>query len=339
MRPFVYHRARDEDAALQAALAGAGHDAPPTAANAQFLAGGTTILDLMKLDVMHPSALIDINRLAGLDRIERTPDGLRLGALSRMADAARHPLLADYPVVAQSLTLAASAQLRNMATFGGNVLQRTRCTYFRDPSWKACNKRAPGSGCAALDGYNRAHAVLGVSDHCIAAYPGDFAQALIALDAGVEIRRRDGDRVIAFADLHRQPGDRPHIETVLTPDELIAAFRIPAAPWARRSLFLKIRDRESYEFALASAAVALDLGQGGVVREARIALGGVATTPWRARGAEAALAGKVLDNEAARRAAEIAFREAAPRKHNAFKIALGRQTLTRALLETAALEI
>jgi xanthine dehydrogenase YagS FAD-binding subunit len=339
MRPFAYHRARDEDGALQAALAGAGRNEPPTAAQTQFLAGGTTLLDLMKLDVMHPSALIDISRLAGLDRIERTPDGLRLGALARMADAARHPLLAECPVVAQSLALAASAQLRNMATLGGNVLQRTRCAYFRDPSWKACNKRAPGSGCAALDGYNRAHAVLGVSDHCIAAYPGDFAQALIALDAGVEIRRRDGDRVVAFADLHRLPGARPDIETILAPDELIAAFRIPAAAWTRRSLYLKIRDRESYEFALASAAVALDLGQGGVVREARIALGGVATTPWRARGAEAALAGKVLDDGAARQAAEVAFGDAAPRKHNAFKIALGRQTLTRALLEAAALEI
>ncbi|HLJ72092.1 MAG TPA: FAD binding domain-containing protein, partial [Roseiarcus sp.] len=220
MLPFLYRRAQDETAALQAALAAAVRSEPPTSAKTQFLAGGTTLLDLMKLDVMHPSELIDINRLAGLDRIEMTPNGLRLGALAKMADAAGHPLLADYPVVAQSLALAASAQLRNMATLGGNVLQRTRCTYFRDPSWKACNKRAPGSGCAALDGCNRAHAVLGVSDHCIATYPGDFAQALIALDASVEIRRRDGDRIIAFADLHRQPGDRPDIETVLAPDEL-----------------------------------------------------------------------------------------------------------------------
>lgn len=340
MRPFVYLRVPDADAALQAASIGeASPDLPPTLAHAQFVAGGTTLLDLMKLDVMRPGELIDINRLAGLDKIEKTSDGLRLGALARMADAARHPLLADYPLLTESLTLAASAQLRNMATLGGNVLQRTRCTYFRDPSWKACNKREPGSGCAALDGFNRSHAVLGASERCIATYPGDFAQALIALDALIEIRRRGGERVLAFADLHRKPGERPDLETNLAADELIAAFRIPVTPWARRSRFLKIRDRESYEFALASAAVALDIAADGAVRQARIALGGVATTPWRARDAENALAGKKLDDGAAQEAAEIAFGDAAPRKHNAFKIALGRRTLQRALLETAAMEI
>jgi xanthine dehydrogenase YagS FAD-binding subunit len=340
MRPFIYHRATSDSAALQTVIGGAApRDQPPTSARAQFIAGGTTMLDLMKLDVMRPSEVIDINRIAGLDQVEKTPDGLRLGALARMADVARHPLLADYPVIAQSLTLAASPQLRNMATLGGNVLQRTRCTYFRDPSWKACNKRDPGSGCAALDGFNRSHAVLGVSDHCIATYPGDFAQALIALDALVEIRRQGGERVLAFADLHRKPGDRPDIETALAPDELIAAFRVPAAPWTRRSLYLKIRDRQSYEFALASAAVALDLAGDGAVRQARIALGGVATVPWRAREAEAALVGHKVADDVAQRAAEIAFRDAQPRRRNAFKVELGRRALQRALLETASLEI
>jgi xanthine dehydrogenase YagS FAD-binding subunit len=340
MTPFSYLRAENADMAIAAARAAAASGGePPTEADAQFIAGGTTILDLMKLHVMRPSELIDISHLTGLNGIEKTADGLRLGALARMADVASHPLIADYPVVAESLTLAASAQLRNMATLGGNVLQRTRCPYFRDPSWKACNKRQPGSGCAALEGFNRAHAVLGVSDRCIAAYPGDFAQALIALDASVEIRRRGGERMIAFSDLHRAPGETPHIETTLAPEELIVAFRIPAAAWMRRSRFLKIRDRESYEFALASAAVALDLGPDRAVRQARIALGGVATIPWRAREAEAALVGKPLTEASAGEAAEIAFRGAAPRRHNAFKLALGRRTLTRALIETAAMEI
>ena len=211
-----------------------------------------------------------------------------------------------YPVIAQSLQLAASQQIRNMASLGGNVLQRTRCTYFRDVSYAACNKRNPGSGCAAIDGFNRSHAVLGVSDHCIATYAGDFAQALIALDATVEIAGPKGARTIPFAALHRKPGDTPDIETTLQPGEMIASFMVPAAPWTRRSLYLKVRDRESYEFALASAAVALDL-QNGDVRNARIALGGVATVPWRAKEAEAALRGKPVTAEMRGAAAEAAF--------------------------------
>jgi xanthine dehydrogenase YagS FAD-binding subunit len=241
-------------------------------------------------------------------------------------------------MVAQALELAASAQIRNMASLGGNVLQRTRCPYFRDTSYVECNKRNPGSGCAALDGFNRQHAVLGVSEQCIATYPGDFAQALIALDAEVEVQGAHGARRMPFAELHRQPGDTPHIETTLDPGELIAAFHLPPTPFARRSLFLKVRDRESYEFALASAAVALDLDSG-AVKEARVALGGVATVPWRSREAEAALEGKPLDERSADAAAQSAFASAEHREHNEFKIALGKRTLIRALRQAAAMEI
>jgi len=213
---------------------------------------------------MRPKRLVDINQIERTGtHIERREDALYLGAFVTMAAAADHPeIRQNYPVVAQSLDLAASPQIRNMATLGGNVLQRTRCHYFRDPSWAACNKREPGSGCAALGGVNRKHAVLGVSNHCIAAYPGDFAQALVALDASVEINGPDGVRVIPFEQLHRLPEDAPHIETILAPGELIVGFRLPVAAWTRRSLFLKIRDRQSYEFALASAVVALDLVDG-----------------------------------------------------------------------------
>jgi xanthine dehydrogenase YagS FAD-binding subunit len=339
MRPFTYHRADTLPAAMQAFGFREGPATPR--APAHYLAGGTTLIDLMKLDVMRPEALIDINALeqSPLGRIEADGRGLRLGALVRMADAAEHDTIKrDYPMIAQSLKLAASQQVRNMATLGGNVLQRTRCTYFRDTSYQACNKRNPGSGCAALDGVNRRHAVLGVSDHCIATYPGDFAQALIALDARVSVQGAVGSRTIPFAALHRLPGDAPDLETTLQPGDLITAFVIPAAPLTRRSLYLKIRDRESYEFALASAAVALDLDDG-TVREARIALGGVATVPWRAHEAEAALAGKRLDEAAARTAAEAAFADARTFEHNAFKVTLGQRTLMRALAEAAAMEL
>jgi xanthine dehydrogenase YagS FAD-binding subunit len=240
-----------------------------------------------------PQTLVDINALerTALGRIETENGNLRLGAPVRMADAAEHPAIKrDYPMIAQSLKFAASQQLRNMASLGGNVLQRTRCTYFRDVTYEACNKRNPGSGCAAMDGFNRAHAVLGASDSCIATYPGDFAQALIAVDAGVELSGSRGRRTIPFATLHRRPGDTSDVETSLAPGDIITAFSLPTQEWTRRSLYLKIRDRSSYEFALASAAVALDLEQGRA-REIRIALGGVATVPWRAWEAEAALRG------------------------------------------------
>jgi xanthine dehydrogenase YagS FAD-binding subunit len=340
MRPFLYRRAGGLAEAVQMTTNAGGPIIPPTMAAAQFLAGGTTLLDLMKLDVMRPQVVVDINRLdpEGM-RIERHNGGLRLGALVTMAAAAEHPEISrNYPVIAQSLELAASPQIRNMATLGGNVLQRTRCNYFRDPSWGACNKREPGTGCAALDGVNRKHAVLGVSDHCIAAYPGDFAQALIALDAAVEIAGPGGTRVIPFEQLHRLPGDTPHVETVLMPGELITGFRLPVVPWTRRSLYLKIRDRQSYEFALASAAVALDLVDG-VINEARIALGGVATKPWRAREAEATLRGRAIDDAVARRAAEAAFATAHSHGENDYKPDLGKRTLVRALLQTAQLSI
>jgi xanthine dehydrogenase YagS FAD-binding subunit len=309
---------------------------------ASYLAGGTTLIDLMKLDVMRPDIVIDINPLADAasGRIEVSENSLRLGALVRMADAAEHPAIKQrYPVIAQALKLAASQQLRNMASLGGNVLQRTRCNYFRDVAYSACNKRNPGSGCAALGGVNRTHAVLGTSEHCIATYPGDFAQALIALDAAVETDGPGGGRSLQFAALHREPGDRPDQETNLRPGELIVSFLVPAAPWTQRSLYLKVRDRESYEFALASAAVALDLLPDGTVRNARIALGGVATAPWRAPEAEAALRGKSIDETSARAAADAAFGGAKGHGANDFKIKLGKRTLVRALQQAAALEI
>src|SRR5262249_59487468 len=294
MRPFQHVAVDNPQAAVQVAMAG--RAASPLQSPAHFLAGGTTLIDLMKLDVMRPQTVVDINALerTGLGRIETANGNLRLGALGRMADAAEHPAIQrDYPVIAQPLKFAASQQLRNMASLGGNVLQRTRCTYFRDVTYEACNKRNPGSGCAAMDGFNRAHAVLGTSNSCIATYPGDFAQALIALDASVELHGSSGRRAIPFATLHRRPGDSPHIETSLGAGDIITAFAIPSRPWMRRSLYLKIRDRSSYEFALASAAVALDLEQG-TARDVRIALGGVATVPWRAKEAEAELRGKEL---------------------------------------------
>jgi xanthine dehydrogenase YagS FAD-binding subunit len=339
MRPFLYQRAGDVADAVATASQGP-RTGPPTMAAAQYLAGGTTILDLMKLDVMRPATLVDIGGIAaGAARIERRSGGVYLGALMTMAAAADDPeIKQNYPIIAQSLDLAASPQLRNMATLGGNVLQRTRCTYFRDPSWSACNKRAPGSGCAASGGVNRKLAVLGTSDQCIASYPGDFAQALVALDALVEIVGPNGSRMIPFETLHREPGNTPHIETNLAPGELIVGFLLPVAPWTRRSVFVKVRDRESYEFALASAAVALDLA-GGIVNQARIALGGVATKPWRARSAEAVLAGGRIDQSTAERAAEAAFAGAHGNGGNDYKRELGKRTLVRALLQTEQLGI
>jgi xanthine dehydrogenase YagS FAD-binding subunit len=295
----------------------------------------------MKLDVMRPDTLVDIKRISDppMRRIEVGAEGLRIGALASMAEAAENETIKrDYPVLSQSLWLAASQQLRIMATLGGNVLQRTRCNYFRDTSYRDCNKRNPGSGCAALDGFNRLHAVLGTSDACIATYPGDWAQGLIALDAKVNILGRGGSRTIAFADLHKDWGNTPHIETTLQPGELITAFIVPAGAHTRRSLYLKIRDRESYEFALASAAIALDL-DGERARDVRIALGGVATKPWRAREAEEVLRGQPLTEDLMRRAAEAAFAGAKPRKHNSFKVKLGQETIIRALIQAKAMEI
>jgi xanthine dehydrogenase YagS FAD-binding subunit len=340
MERFAYRRVESVRDAVDAMRQMPSRDRPPVMAPAEFIAGGTNMTDYMKLGVMRPELLVDINGLAreNLARIEAGRDGLHLGALVRMAEAQAHPaVLADYPVIAQSLLLAASQQIRNMASLGGNILQRTRCEYFRETSWP-CNKREPGSGCAAMEGVNRQHAVLGVSDQCIAVNHGDFAQALVALDASVEIAGAGGTRRLRFADLHRQPGRTPHVETALAPSDVITAITVPAGPWTRRSRYVKVRDRDSYAFALASAAVALDM-DGETVREARIALGGVATVPWRSAEAEEALRGKRLDEASAIRAAEAAFATATAREHNAYKIPLGKQTLVRALLETKALQV
>jgi xanthine dehydrogenase YagS FAD-binding subunit len=338
MQPFIYQRATDPSAAMQALAAGEASNVPLTEAPAQALAGGTTLIDLMKLDVMRPTTVVDINPLAAEWSQFTLGDGnLRLGALARMSEVAADARIQhSYPVVADALKLAASAQLRNMASLGGNVLQRTRCCYFRDISYGNCNKRNPGSGCAAMDGVNRTHAVLGTSDQCIATYPGDFAQSLIALDATVEITGKSGVRNIPFAQLHRPPGETPQIETSLAPGELISGFVINGR-WPR-SVYLKARDRQSYEFALAAAAVALDI-QNGIVRDGRLALGGVATVPWRALEAEALLKGQKLDSTLAERVAEAAFADAHPRKHNAFKVALGKRVVARALHQAATMEV
>ena len=333
MRPFGYQCA--DDAALASHHpTGQGQ----TDAAVQFLAGGTTLIDLMKLDVLRPERVVDITPLkASHAAIEVTPQGLRLGALATMSAVADHPeVIGGYPAIAQSLSLAASPQLRNMATLGGNVLQRTRCPYYRDPSWSECNKRTPGSGCAAIKGFNRQNAILGVDASCIAQYPGDFGVVLAAFGAEVELVGSGGTRRIAFEQLHR-PAGQPHLEHTLQPGEVIVSFVVPSGAIARRSLYLKIRDRQSYEFAIASAAVGLDL-EGGVVRQARIGLGGMAYRPWRAQAAEAALVGKPLSEATASAAADIALRGAVTHGDNDYKPELGRRTLVRALLQAAKME-
>jgi xanthine dehydrogenase YagS FAD-binding subunit len=288
----------------------------------------------MKLNVLKPERVVDLGPLQhSYDAIQVGSAGLRVGAFAKMSAVADHPAVnADYPAIAQSLQLAASAQLRNMATLGGNVLQKTRCTYFRDPSWAACNKRTPGSGCAAIQGFNRNHAVLGVDDSCIAQYPGDFAVALVALDAQLELSAAQGPRRISMESLHTPPHGQPHVETSLRPGELITAFMVPPGPWNRRSLYLKVRDRASYEFAISSAAVALDM-DGETVRQARIGLGGMAYRPWRAREAEEMLMGKVLTEATATAAAAVALKSARTHGDNDYKPELARRTLIRALLQ------
>jgi xanthine dehydrogenase YagS FAD-binding subunit len=335
MRPFAYERADD---VVEAARLGRETGQGQTDAPVQYLAGGTTLIDLMKLDVLRPARIVDITPLRlQHSAIELTPDGLRLGALATMAKVAADPgVRRDYPAIADSLHLAASAQLRNMASLGGNVLQRTRCPYFRDPSWAACNKRSPGTGCSAIQGFNRNHAVLGAEESCISQYPGDFAVALAAFGSDVEISGPGGARRLPFAALHRPAEGKPHIETTLRPGEVITSFTIPAGPWARRSVYVKVRDRASYEFASASAAVGLTM-DGDVVREVRIGLGGVAYRPWRSREAEAALAGKPLTEANAEVAAQAAFAGAVTRGGNEFKPELGRRTLVRALLQAKAM--
>jgi xanthine dehydrogenase YagS FAD-binding subunit len=297
----------------------------------KYIAGGTNLVDLMKLDIETPMALVDINGLDALKKIEILSNGrIRVGALVKNSALAWHPgIVQRFPVLSQALLSGASPQLRNMATTGGNMLQRTRCYYFYDPAFP-CNKRVPGSGCPAIDGYNRNHAVLGVSEHCIASHPSDMCVALAAIDPQVFLHGPNGERVIAFTALHRLPGATPHLENTLLPGEMITAIELPVLPYATRSHYLKVRDRASYEFALASAAVALDI-QGGAIRAARVALGGVGTKPWRSLAAEKTLAGAAANEATYKIAAEAALNGAVPHKYNAFKIELARRTLVRAL--------
>jgi xanthine dehydrogenase YagS FAD-binding subunit len=324
VRAFEYLRATDVHHAVATAAAG------PAAA---YLAGGTTQVDLMKDGVLGPDMLIDITRLP-LRGV--APDGglVRIGALTTMAELAADPLVARrLPVVRESLLLAASPQLRNMATVAGNLLQRTRCRYYRDLSC-ACNKREPGSGCGALDGHHRMHAILGTSDHCIATHASDLAVALVALDAAVRIRGAEGERTVPLAEFYLLPGDTPGVENTLGRGELITSVEVPLLPEGARSGYLKVRDRASYEFALASAAVALVITDG-VIREARVALGGLATVPWRSHAAEDVLRGAAAAPETFAAAAEAALSGAAPRPGNAFKVQLGRRTVVRALATVA----
>src|SRR5438477_4684899 len=328
MNPFSYSRVADPGEAVNT-LAGK--------PQGKFLGGGTNLIDLMKMGVETPNELVDINRLP-LTQIEELPDkGVRSGALARNADVAEHELIKTrYPVLSLALLSGASPQLRNMATVGGNLLQRTRCYYFYDPAFPECNKRKPGSGCGALDGYNRIHAILGQSDQCIATHPSDMCVALAALDAVVRVQGPNGEREIPFADFHRLPGNTPDRDTNLARDELITAVDLPAIPFATRSHYLKVRDRASYAFALVSVAALLDL-DGGQIRSARIALGGVAHKPWRALKAERQLAGKTPDPEVFRSAGEAELADAKGYKYNSFKIEMAKRAIVRALATVAAI--
>jgi len=318
MRPFAFFAPRTVDQALSQYEEGA-----------VYLAGGTSLVDLMKLDVARPRRVVDVNALP-LRGIGSDEGGLHISALERLDDIARHPsVVTGYPLLRQAVLVSASPQLRNMATIGGNLLQRTRCGHFRDTAMP-CNKREPGSGCSALSGDSRAHAVLGTSPSCVAVHPSDPAVALVALGAVLELRDADGVRHVPLDDFFRLPGDTPQTENVLRPGELITRITVPPLPWAVRSTYVKVRDRQSYEFALASAAVALDL-RDGVVADVRIALGGVGTKPWRAGAAEDALRGRGLTAGIAADAAEHAADGATPPAGNAFKVRLLRQTVTYAL--------
>jgi len=324
MHPFTLERPRDLAAALAFRAQAGRNDAA-----AEYIAGGTDMVQLLQEYVRRPERLVS---LAGLldDRIELGPNGLRLGAAATMADVAAHPSVVEqFPVIAEALLNSASPQVRNQATMGGNLLQRTRCPYFRDVGYAGCNKRAPGSGCAAIGGENRWHAVLGTSESCIATHASDLAVALVALDAAVEVRGASAQRTVPLNDLYRLPAGTPHIETVLQPGEVIAAITVPSSPAARRSHYLKVRDRASFEFAVVSAAVALDMDRARI-RQARVALGGVGTKPWRVPRVEAALAGASLDPGPLRGAAALAVQGARGRGHNDFKIELMQRAIVRA---------
>jgi xanthine dehydrogenase YagS FAD-binding subunit len=321
MKPFAYTRVTNQQAALQAIVQ----------ENTKFLAGGTNLIDLMKDNVEQPARLVDINRLELTQIVERE-GGLRLGALAKNSDTANHRLVRErYPLISQAILAGASPQLRNAATNGGNLMQRTRCYYFYDVAMP-CNKRQPGSGCGALEGFSRIHAIFGASQQCIATHPSDMCVALAALDAVVRVEGPQGTRTIPFADFHRLPGDTPQIDTNLKRDELITAIDLPAstAKFSANSYYLKVRDRASYAFALVSVAAALDISNG-TIREARVALGGVAHKPWRATRAEQALNGQRADEATFRRAAEAAMQGAQGTEHNRFKIELSRRAIVRAL--------
>jgi xanthine dehydrogenase YagS FAD-binding subunit len=302
---------------------------------AKFIAGGTNLIDLMKEDVERPARLIDITRLP-LKSVEETADGgWRIGALVPNSDLAYHPLIAArYPVLASAILAGASAQLRNMASTGGNLLQRTRCYYFYDTA-TPCNKREPGSGCSAIAGLNRMHAILGTSEACIATHPSDMCVALAALDAKVHVTGPAGERAIAFSEFHRLPGDTPQRDTNLQPDEIVTAVELPARGFAANYTYLKIRDRLSYAFALVSVAAALEL-EGDAIKEARLALGGVAHKPWRDPAAEAALCGQTANQSTFARAADLLLRDAKGFEHNAFKVDLAHRAIVRALTQAAA---
>jgi xanthine dehydrogenase YagS FAD-binding subunit len=301
---------------------------------ARVIAGGTNILDLMKGWIETPAELVDITALPYAE-ITETAEGLVIGALATMSRVAEDRTVRERcPLIAEALLAGATPQLRNVATIGGNLMQRTRCDYFRDTGFTACNKRSPGSGCDALDGENRKHAVLGTSDHCIATHPSDLAVALVALDAGVRLLGPRGPRTVRVEDFHLLPGETPDRETVIEPGELIVGVEVPSPPAAARSTYLKVRDRASFEFALASAAVLLE-PDGDRIRSARVALGGVATKPWRSHEAESVLTGAEIGEPVFRAAAEAALRGTRPRVHNAYKPELARRTLVRALQEAA----
>jgi xanthine dehydrogenase YagS FAD-binding subunit len=324
---FQFSRAKDAGAAI---AAGAESKTAQQGATVRFIAGGTTLLDLMKLNVERPERVIDVNRLP-FDQIEKLPDGgLRIGATVRNSDLAHHPVVRqDYAVLSEAILAGASTQLRNMATTAGNLLQRTRCMYFRDTAMP-CNKREPGSGCPAIGGSNRMLAVLGTSEHCIASNPSDMNVALAALEATVLVQGVKGERAIPIDAFHLLPGDTPQRETVLGPGDLVTHVTLPPPAAGGKSLYLKLRDRASYEFALASAAVIVTVADGKVSR-ARVALGGVGTKPWRSPEAEAALTGQPAEEPVFRKAAEAALRDAKPQSENGFKIELARRCLVHAL--------
>jgi xanthine dehydrogenase YagS FAD-binding subunit len=324
MKPYRYQRARDIPGAV-AALA----EEP----NATFLAGGTNLVDLMKLGVMEPEVLVDVRRLTP-DTVEELPDGgVRIGAAVTNSDlAADRTIRSRYPVLSEALLSGASGQLRNLATTGGNLLQHTRCVYWQDTT-TPCNKREPGSGCSALEGHNKNHAILGASGHCVATHPSDMAVAMTALDAFVVVRGRDGERRIPIEELHRLPGDEPWRDTTLEHGELITAVNLPPLDLASNSRYRKVRERASYAFALVSAAAALDVREDGTVRDVRLALGGVAHKPWRAAKAEEALRDEPLNEANLRAAADIELEDAEPLQDNTFKIPLARNIIVRTLLD------